>query len=294
MRKLQSLIAITSIGLSLASAPSVQAETKPKASDGKTCMVVGTSKNDTLVGTKASDVICGLGGNDTIYGLGGNDTVDGGTGNDILYGGTGNDILYGGTGNDKAVGGAGGDRLLGGSDADTLLGGAGADAVNGEAGKDVVAGGEGKDTVIGGTDSDICNSEKGAVSCEIFDTISPSSISVKVIGSSIVKKSSAHPKISLEISYSDRLSGINSIGLNWANGNGNQGSANYIVAPPLLVPCTKSSLPSSPVTKLPDSRELADWALANANEAAPGVGSVGTVNLGFIFSQPDGWYYSCL
>jgi len=211
-----------------------------------------------------------------------------------LYGGAGNDKIYGGDGNDKAVGGAGNDSLLGGSGADTLSGAAGTDKVSGEAGKDVVAGGIGTDTITGGPDSDICNSEKGAVTCETFDTVSPSSISVKVIGSSIVKKSSAHPKISLEISYSDRLSGINSIGLNWAYDNGNGGAENYIVAPPLLVPCTGGSLPSAPVTKLPDNNELSDWVWANANEAAPGVGSVGTVNLGMIFSQADGWYYSCL
>ncbi len=57
MRKLQSIVAIASIGLSLAVAPSVQAVDEVKASDGQTCTIVGSSNNDKLVGTDNVDVI---------------------------------------------------------------------------------------------------------------------------------------------------------------------------------------------------------------------------------------------
>ena len=146
MRKFHSIALVVSLGLSLAVAPSVQAKAKPKAFNGKTCTIVGTSKSEKLNGTSKDDVICGLGGNDTINGLSGNDTIDGGTGNDILSGGENNDAIDGGTGNDTINGGNGNDSLTGDSGNDSLLGGAGNDALQGETGADVFSGGTGTDT----------------------------------------------------------------------------------------------------------------------------------------------------
>ena len=146
MRKFHSIALVVSLGLSLAVAPSVQAKAKPKAFNGKTCTIVGTSKSEKLNGTSKADVICGLGGNDTINGLSGTDTIDGGTGNDILSGGENNDAIDGGTGNDTINGGNGNDSLTGDSGNDSLLGGAGNDALQGETGADVFSGGTGTDT----------------------------------------------------------------------------------------------------------------------------------------------------
>ena len=120
--------------LTITVAPSAQAKSKPKAFNGKTCTIVGTSKSDKLTGTSKADVICGLGGNDTISGSGGNDTIDGGVGNDKLAGGNGTDVIFGGNGNDIASGGNGNDSLLGAN---------GDDALNGQAGKDLYDGGIG-------------------------------------------------------------------------------------------------------------------------------------------------------
>jgi Ca2+-binding RTX toxin-like protein len=146
MRKFHSIALVVSLGFSLAVAPSVQAKAKPKAFNGKTCTIVGTSKSEKLNGTSKADVICGLGGNDTINGLSGTDTIDGGTGNDILSGGENNDAIDGGTGNDTINGGNGNDSLTGDSGNDSLLGGAGNDALQGETGADVFSGGTGTDT----------------------------------------------------------------------------------------------------------------------------------------------------
>ena len=123
--------------LVLSVSPSAQAKAKPKAFNGKTCTIVGTSKSEKLTGTPKADVICGLGGNDTINGLGGNDTIDGGVGNDAIDGGAGNDSVNGQNGNDA---------LTGDSGNDSLNGGAGNDRLQGETGADVFIGGSGTDT----------------------------------------------------------------------------------------------------------------------------------------------------
>lgn len=146
MRKFHTIALVTSLGLSLSVAPSVQAKAKPKAFNGKTCTIVGTKKSEKLTGTSKADVICGLGGNDTINGLGGNDTVDGGSGNDVLSGGVGNDAIDGGKGNDTVNGQNGNDSLTGDSGNDSLNGGAGNDSLQGETGADVFIGGAGTDT----------------------------------------------------------------------------------------------------------------------------------------------------
>lgn len=146
MRKFQTIAIAATLGLSLTVAPAAQAKAKPKAFNGKTCTIVGTSKSEKLTGTSNADVICGLGGNDTINGLGGNDTIDGGNGNDILSGGENNDAIDGGNGNDTINGGNGNDSLTGDSGNDSLLGGAGNDALQGETGADVFSGGTGTDT----------------------------------------------------------------------------------------------------------------------------------------------------
>jgi hypothetical protein len=138
---------ITASCLVLAVAPSAQAKAKPKAFNGKTCTIVGTSKSEKLTGTPKADVICGLGGNDTISGLGGNDTIDGGAGNDILSGGVGNDAIDGGAGNDTAKGENGNDVITGDAGNDSLNGGAGNDTLQGETGADVFIGGAGTDNV---------------------------------------------------------------------------------------------------------------------------------------------------
>ena len=132
--------------LTITIAPSAQAKAKPKAFNGKTCTIVGTSKSEKLTGTSKADVICGLGGNDTISGSGGNDTIDGGVGNDILSGGVGNDLIDGGAGKDIINGEIGNDILTGDSGNDTLNGGPGNDTLQGETGADVFAGGAGSDT----------------------------------------------------------------------------------------------------------------------------------------------------
>jgi Ca2+-binding RTX toxin-like protein len=146
MRKFQTIALAATLGLSLTVAPAAHAKAKPKAFNGKTCTIVGTSKSEKLNGTSKADVICGLGGNDTINGLGGNDTLDGGTGNDILSGGENNDAIDGGTGNDTINGGNGNDSLTGDSGNDSLNGGAGNDSLQGETGADVFIGGAGTDT----------------------------------------------------------------------------------------------------------------------------------------------------
>jgi Ca2+-binding RTX toxin-like protein len=146
MKKFQVIALVTSLALSLAVAPSVQAKAKPKAFNGKTCTIVGTSKSEKLTGTSKADVICGLGGNDTINGSGGNDTIDGGVGNDVLSGGDGNDAIDGGTGNDTVNGQNGNDVLTGDTGNDSLNGGAGNDSMQGETGADVFTGGAGTDT----------------------------------------------------------------------------------------------------------------------------------------------------
>lgn len=115
--------------LVLSISPSAHAKVKPKAFNGKTCTIVGTSKNDKLTGTSKADVICGLGGKDRINGLGGNDTIDGGAGNDVLSGGAGGDVIYGGAGNDSLKGGSGNDILQGENGADLFAGGSGKDSV---------------------------------------------------------------------------------------------------------------------------------------------------------------------
>ena len=138
---------ITASCLVLAVAPSAQAKATPKAFNGKTCTIVGTSKSEKLAGTPKADVICGLGGNDTISGLGGNDTIDGGAGNDILSGGVGNDAIDGGAGNDTAKGENGNDVVTGDAGNDSLNGGAGNDTLQGETGADVFIGGAGADNV---------------------------------------------------------------------------------------------------------------------------------------------------
>ena len=132
--------------LVLSVSPSAQAKAKPKAFNGKTCTIVGTSKSEKLTGTPKADVICGLGGNDTINGLGGNDTIDGGVGNDILSGGEGNDSIDGVTGNDSINGQNGNDVLTGDAGNDSLNGGADNDTLQGETGADVFIGGTGTDT----------------------------------------------------------------------------------------------------------------------------------------------------
>jgi Ca2+-binding RTX toxin-like protein len=132
--------------LALAISPSVQAKAAPKAFNGKTCTIVGTSKTEKLTGTSKADVICGLGGNDTITGSGGNDTIDGGVGNDVLSGGEGNDAIDGGTGNDTINGQNGNDVLTGDTGNDSLNGGSGNDSLQGETGADVFIGGAGTDT----------------------------------------------------------------------------------------------------------------------------------------------------
>ena len=146
MRKFQTTALVTSLSLSLAVAPSVQAIAAPKAFNGKTCTIVGTSRVDNLTGTSKADVICGLGGNDTINGSGGNDTIDGGVGNDVLSGGEDNDAIDGGTGNDTVNGQNGNDVLTGDTGNDSLNGGAGNDSLQGETGADVFIGGTGTDT----------------------------------------------------------------------------------------------------------------------------------------------------
>jgi hypothetical protein len=146
MRRSQTIGFTATLVVSLAVAPGVQANTKPKAFNGKACTIVGTSKSEKLTGTPKADVICGLGGNDTINGLGGNDTIDGGTGNDVLSGGEGNDSIDGGTGNDTINGQNGNDALTGDSGNDSLNGGTGNDTLQGETGSDVFAGGTGTDT----------------------------------------------------------------------------------------------------------------------------------------------------
>jgi len=146
MKKFQVIALVTSLAISLAVAPSVQAKAKPKAFNGKTCTIVGTSKSEKLTGTSKADVICGLGGNDTINGSGGNDTIDGGVGNDVLSGGDGNDAIDGGTGNDTVNGQNGNDVLTGDTGNDSLNGGAGNDSMQGETGADVFIGGAGTDT----------------------------------------------------------------------------------------------------------------------------------------------------
>jgi Ca2+-binding RTX toxin-like protein len=148
MRKFQTITLATSLVLSLAVAPSVQANAKPKAFNGKTCTIVGTSKGDKLTGTPKADVICGLGGNDTISGAGGNDTIDGGAGNDKLSGGDGNDAIDGGAGNDLISGQKGNDALTGDNGNDSLNGGDGSDTLQGETGADVFIGGAGADTAV--------------------------------------------------------------------------------------------------------------------------------------------------
>ncbi len=140
-----SLVAATCLVLTIS--PNAQAKAKPKAFNGKTCTIVGTSKNDKLTGTSKADVICGLGGKDTINGLGGADTIDGGAGSDILSGGTGNDVIDGGAGTDIVNGENGNDVLTGDAGNDSLNGGSGNDILQGETGADVFAGGAGKDTV---------------------------------------------------------------------------------------------------------------------------------------------------
>ena len=134
---------MTCLALSVSS--SAQAKAKPKAFNGKTCTIVGTSKNDKLTGTSKADVICGLGGNDTINGAGGSDTIDGGAGIDILSGGAGNDSIDGGAGNDTVNGEAGNDVLTGDAGNDKLNGGLGNDTLQGETGADVFIGGTGVD-----------------------------------------------------------------------------------------------------------------------------------------------------
>jgi hypothetical protein len=138
---------ITASCLVLGVASSAQAKSAPKAFNGKTCTIVGTSKSEKLNGTSKADVICGLGGNDTISGLGGNDTIDGGAGNDILSGGIGNDAIDGGAGHDTAKGDNGNDVLTGDAGNDTLNGGAGNDTLQGETGADIFIGGAGTDNV---------------------------------------------------------------------------------------------------------------------------------------------------
>ena len=146
MKSIRFIAIFTAICLVLTLSPSAQAKAKPKAFNGKTCTIVGTSKNEKLTGTSKADVICGLGGNDVIRGLGGNDTVDGGAGTDILSGGAGNDAVDGGAGNDKAKGEDGNDVLTGDAGNDSLNGGAGNDTLHGETGADVFVGGAGVDT----------------------------------------------------------------------------------------------------------------------------------------------------
>ena len=138
-------ILLVAICITLAMPAVAQAKAAPKAFNGKTCTVFGTSNSETLVGTAKTDVICGLGGNDTIDGLGGNDTIDGGVGNDDLSGGEGNDAIDGGVGNDFLNGQNGNDALTGDSGNDSLNGGAGDDSLQGEAGADVFIGGIGTD-----------------------------------------------------------------------------------------------------------------------------------------------------
>ena len=146
MRKLQTIALAGSLVLSLAVAPSAQAKANPKAFNGKTCTIVGTSKSEKLTGTPKADVICGLGGNDTISGAGGNDTIDGGAGNDKLSGGDGNDAIDGGAGNDVISGQKGNDALTGDNGNDSLNGGDGNDTLQGETGADLFIGGAGADT----------------------------------------------------------------------------------------------------------------------------------------------------
>ena len=132
--------------LSFAMAPIANAKAKPKAFNGKTCTIVGTSKSEKLTGTSKTDVICGLGGNDTIKGSGGNDVIDGGVGNDVISGGDGNDLIDGGTGNDSLTGDRGNDTITGDGGNDTLNGGVGNDSLQGETGSDILIGGAGTDT----------------------------------------------------------------------------------------------------------------------------------------------------
>jgi Ca2+-binding RTX toxin-like protein len=152
-----------------ATAPSVQAKAKPKAFNGKTCTIIGTSKSEKLRGTKKADVICGLGGNDTISGLGGNDTLDGGAGNDSIDGGDGNDSMNGGAGSDILRGGNGADKIAGGPGTDTVtyseknrqvrvnLDGRAGDGVAGE--KDTVR--TDVENITGGSANDLLNGNGG-------------------------------------------------------------------------------------------------------------------------------------
>jgi hypothetical protein len=147
MKSIRFMAIFTATCLALTISPSAHAKAKPKAFNGKTCTIVGTSKSDKLTGTSKADVICGLGGKDTINGQGGNDTIDGGAGNDLLSGGAGNDLIDGGAGNDIVNGENGNDVLTGDAGNDSLNGGSGNDSLQGETGADIFAGGAGKDTV---------------------------------------------------------------------------------------------------------------------------------------------------
>ena len=121
-----SLAALVAITFALAGlANPAQAESRPKAANGMTCTIVGSTGNDVLQGTKRNDVICGLTGNDKITGLAGNDVLDGGPGNDTLNGGLGNDQLIGLAGFDNLLGSEGNDSLVGGPGNDFFDGGKG-------------------------------------------------------------------------------------------------------------------------------------------------------------------------
>ena len=121
-----SLAALVAITFALAGlANPAQAESRPKAANGMTCTIVGSTGNDVLQGTKRNDVICGLTGNDKITGLAGNDVLDGGPGNDTLNGGLGNDQLIGLAGFDNLLGSEGNDSLVGGPGTDFFDGGNG-------------------------------------------------------------------------------------------------------------------------------------------------------------------------
>lgn len=176
-----------SVCLALAVPPSVHAKAKPKAFNGKTCTLVGTSKSDKLKGTSKADVICGLGGNDTISGGAGNDTIDGGAGNDTLKGNSGNDNMQGGTGADVFSGGTGSDTVnfsekksnlildiddkaddgVTGekdnikSDVENVIGGSGNDMIAGNSSPNNISGGSGDDGINGGSGNDVLNGQIG-------------------------------------------------------------------------------------------------------------------------------------
>ncbi|MFC7529615.1 hypothetical protein [Actinoplanes sp. GCM10030250] len=168
----------TALLLAFAGANPAQAS-RPKASNGKACTVLGTNGNDHLIGTHGYDVICGLGGNDVITGGGGKDVLDGGAGDDQITGGTGTDTVFAGDGQDTVAGGGGNDQIRGGEGTDTLNGGGGADVVDGGPGDDTVGGGtpqdetdpanaadrlvggEGADTLTGGPGADVIKGGDG-------------------------------------------------------------------------------------------------------------------------------------